>query len=71
MYLHEILAEALYCGSLPVDLQIFPRYIEDLYQTDSNTGKSHMEIQYEVINRYFILTLKDPPIICSRRQLQI
>ena len=49
MYLHEILAEALYCGSLPVDLQIFPSYMEDLYQTDSSTGKSHMEIQYEVI----------------------
>ena len=48
LYLHEILTEAVHCGSMPVDLQVFPEYMEELNKIDGITGGNYMQLQYEV-----------------------
>ena len=48
LYLHEIVAEATHSGSLPVDQEVFPEYVQDLEEVENKSGITYMQFQYEV-----------------------
>ena len=58
-----MVAEAVHCGSLPIDQQVFQDYTEELQKIDPRTGTTNMQIQYEVILAYFsLLNLLSVPV---------
>ena len=56
MFLHDVILESLLCGNTEVSCELFSKELNDLKQKDQNTGKSGLELQYEVPNKNTIYT---------------
>ena len=56
MFLHDVILESLLCGNTEVSCEMFSKEANDLKQKDQKTGKSNLELQYEVLNKYTIYT---------------
>ena len=48
MFLHDVILESLLCGNTEVSCELFLKELNDLKQKDQKTGKSGLELQYEV-----------------------
>ena len=50
MFLHDVILESLLCGNTEVSCEMFSKELNDLKQKDRKTGKSGLELEYEVLN---------------------
>ena len=49
MFLHDLVLECLLCGNTEIPLERFTEELNDLRKVDSQTGKSGLEEQFEVV----------------------
>ena len=52
MFLHDVILESLLCGNTEVSCGLFSKELNDLKQKDKKTGKSGLDLQYEVNMKY-------------------
>ena len=59
MFLHDVILESLLCGNTEVSCEMFSKEMNELKQKDRKTGKSGLELQFEVqhlLNKFCICT---------------
>ena len=56
VFLHDVVLESLLCGNTELLCETFSKELNDLKKMDPETGKSGLELQFEVINGYQLST---------------
>ena len=54
VFLHDVVLESLLCGNTEMSCEMFSKEMNDLKHKDPKTGKSGLELQYEVLSNYYI-----------------